>query len=84
VAAARNDKVYQAVETHRQFALICSNKIVNIDSGTGDVEGGRKVEAVLRTQLVQLGAEVRSEPAEAAGLPTTWSQSFVGPAREDI
>src|SRR6202020_1010987 len=68
-APARNEKVYQAVEATRAGALELLKEIVNIDSGTGDVEGGAKVEAVLRARLMQLGAEVRTEPAEAPGLP---------------
>jgi glutamate carboxypeptidase len=68
-APARNEKVYQAAEANRAGALELLKEIVNIDSGTGDVEGGTKVEAVLRARLTQLGAEVRTEPAEAPGLP---------------
>ena len=68
-ASPRNEKVYQAAEANRAGALELLKEIVNIDSGTGDVEGGTKVEAVLRARLIQLGAEVRTEPAEAPGLP---------------
>jgi glutamate carboxypeptidase len=68
-ASSRNEKVYQAAEANRAGALELLKEIVNIDSGTGDVEGGAKVEAVLRARLIQLGAEVRTEPAEAPGLP---------------
>jgi glutamate carboxypeptidase len=68
-ASARNEKVYQAAEANRAGALELLKEIVDIDSGTGDVEGGTKVEAVLRARLIQLGAEVRTEPAEAPGLP---------------
>jgi glutamate carboxypeptidase len=68
-AASRNEKVYQAVEANRGATLDLLKEIVNIDSGTGDVSGGSKVEAVLSARLSQLGAEVRTEPAEASGLP---------------
>jgi glutamate carboxypeptidase len=44
-------------------------QVVNIDSGTGDVAGGAQVEAILTERLKALGASVRTEPAEAAGLP---------------
>jgi glutamate carboxypeptidase len=77
-AAARNEKVYQAVEANRAGALDLLQEIVNIDSGTGDVEGGTKVEAVLRTRLIQLGAAVRAEPAEAPGLPDNLVAVFHG------
>ncbi|MGO9947556.1 MAG: hypothetical protein ACLPWG_11960 [Steroidobacteraceae bacterium] len=67
--AARNDAVYRAVEANHAAALELLQQIVNIDSGTGDVEGGAKVDAVLADRLKQLGAEVRTEAAESAGLP---------------
>jgi glutamate carboxypeptidase len=83
-AAARNDKVYQAVQANRAVALDLLKEIVNIDSGTGDIEGGTKVEAVLRARLVQLGAEVRAEPAEAPGLPDNLVAVFHGTGKGKI
>jgi glutamate carboxypeptidase len=68
-AAHRNDSVYQAAVAHRAAALDLLGEIVNIDSGTGDAAGGTKIEALLAGPLKALGAEVRSEPAEAQGLP---------------
>jgi glutamate carboxypeptidase len=68
-AAHRHDGVYQAAVAHRAAALDLLGEIVNIDSGTGDVAGGAKIEALLAGRLRALGAEVRSEPAEAQGLP---------------
>jgi glutamate carboxypeptidase len=83
-AAPRNEKVYQAAESNRAGALALLKEIVNIDSGTGDVEGGTKVEAVLRARLSQLGADVRTEPAEAAGLPDNLIAVFHGTGRGRI
>ena len=83
-AAARKQQVYQAVEANREYALGLLKEIVNIDSGTGDVEGGAKVEAVLQAKLVQLGADVRSEPAEAPGLPDNLVAVFHGTGRGKI
>ena len=80
----RNEKVYQAAEANRAGALELLKEIVNIDSGTGDVEGGVKVEAVLRTRLTQLGAEVRTEPAEAPGLPDNLVAVFHGTGKGKI
>jgi glutamate carboxypeptidase len=42
--------------------------VVDIDSGTGDAEGGRKVAAVLIPRLKALGMSVEIVPAEAEGL----------------
>jgi glutamate carboxypeptidase len=83
-ASPRNEKVYQAAEANRAGALELLQEIVNIDSGTGDVEGGTKVEAVLRTRLIQLGAAVRSEPAEAPGLPDNLIAVFHGTGKGKI
>ena len=83
-AAPRNERVYQAAEANRAVALELLKEIVNIDSGTGDVEGGAKVEAVLRARLIQLGAEVRTEPAEAPGLPDNLVAVFHGTGKGKI
>ena len=83
-AVHRNEKVYQAAEANRAGALELLKEIVNIDSGTGDVEGGTKVEAVLRARLTQLGAEVRTEPAEAPGLPNNVVAVFHGTGKGKI
>jgi glutamate carboxypeptidase len=83
-AVSRNEKVYQAVAANRSVALDLLQEIVNIDSGTGDVAGGAKVEAVLAARLTQLGAEVRSEPAEAPGLPDNLVAVFHGTGKGRI
>jgi glutamate carboxypeptidase len=83
-APARNDKVYQAAHANRAGALELLKEIVNIDSGTGDVQGGTKVGAVLRARLIQLGAEVRSEVAEAPGLPDNLVAVFHGTGKGKI
>jgi glutamate carboxypeptidase len=83
-ASARNEKVYQAAEANRAGALELLKEIVNIDSGTGDVQGGMKVEAVLQARLVQLGAEVRTEPAEAPELPDNLVAVFHGTGKGKI
>jgi glutamate carboxypeptidase len=72
------------VEANRGGALDLLKEIVNIDSGTGDIEGGAKVEAVLAARLTQLGAEVRSEPAEVPGLPDNLVAVFHGTGKGRI
>ena len=83
-AASRNEKVYQAVEANRSGVLDLLKEIVNIDSGTGDVAGGAKVEQVLAARLTQLGAEVRTEPAEGPGLPDNLVAVFHGSGKGRI
>jgi glutamate carboxypeptidase len=83
-STARNDKVYQAVEANRAGALELLKEIVNIDSGTGDIDGGAKVEAVLAARLRDLGAEVRIEAAEAPDLPGNLVAVFHGNGKGKI
>jgi glutamate carboxypeptidase len=82
--APRNEKIYQAVEANRAGALELLQEIVNIDSGTGDVEGGNRVDAVLGARLSQLGAAVRTEPAEIPGLPDNLIAVFHGTGKGKI
>src|SRR5271168_2938717 len=82
--AARNEPVYRSVEANRAAALELLQQIVNIDSGTGDVEGGAKVDAVLADRLKQPGAEVRTEAAESAGLPGILVAVFHGTGKGRI
>jgi glutamate carboxypeptidase len=80
----RNDKVYQAATDERAGALELLKEIVDIDSGTGDVAGGAKVEALLAARLRALGADVRTEPAEAAELPDNLVAVFHGTGKGKI
>src|SRR5271170_6623350 len=80
----RNDGVYQAAAADRAAALDLLKEIVNIDSGTGDAAGGAKVEAVIAAALKPLGAEVRNEPAESAGLPDNLVAVFHGKGKGKI
>src|SRR6202050_2256538 len=83
-ASPRNEKVYQAAQANRAGALELLKEIVDIDSGTGDVEGGTKVETVLRARLIQLGAEVHTEPAEVPGFPENLVAVFHGMGKGKI
>jgi glutamate carboxypeptidase len=80
----RNDKVYQAATDDRAGAIELLKEIVDIDSGTGDVAGGAKVEALLAARLRGLGADVRTEPAEAAELPDNLLAVFHGTGKGKI
>jgi glutamate carboxypeptidase len=83
-APARHEQVYSAVESGRAAALDLLREIVDIDSGTGDVEGGNRVLAVLEPKLTALGADVRHEPAESPGLPDNLVATFHGNGRARI
>ncbi|HVW73183.1 MAG TPA: glutamate carboxypeptidase [Rhizomicrobium sp.] len=78
LAAARDDKVYAAVAANRAGFLDLLGRIVNIDSGTGDVAGGAKVTALLAERLKAIGGETHYEAAEAPGLPDNLVAVFHG------
>jgi len=80
----RDDRVYQAAAANRAGALDLLREIVDIDSGTGDVAGGARVEALLAGRLRALGADVRTEPAEVPGLPDNLVAVFHGTGRGKI
>ena len=71
-------KVWDAAQAARADQLKLLETVVNIDSGTGDADGGRKVEAVLIPILQSLGATIETVPAEAPGLPENLVATFTG------
>jgi glutamate carboxypeptidase len=83
-ASGRNEKVYRAVQANRTAALELLKEIVDIDSGTGDIEGGAKIDSLLAPRLTALGADVRLEPAEAPGLPNNLIAVFHGTGKGRI
>lgn len=80
----RDEQVYRAVVANRSGALDLLKEIVDIDSGTGDVEGGTKVDAILSARLKGLGAVVTLEPPEANELPANLLAVFHGKGRGRI
>jgi glutamate carboxypeptidase len=68
-APTRDAQVWAAAEAARPEQLKLLEQVVDIDSGTGDVEGGRKVAGVLIPRLKALGMTVETVKAEADGLP---------------
>jgi glutamate carboxypeptidase len=83
-AGTRNEKVYQAVESNRAGALQLLEEIVDIDSGTGDVDGGAKIDTLLSARLQAIGADVSSVPAETEGLPANLLAVFHGTGKARI
>ena len=67
-AVPRDPKIWAAAEAARPAQLKLLEEVVDIDSGTGDVEGGRKVAAALTPRLQAMGFSVETLPAEAPGL----------------
>ena len=83
-AGKRDEKVYRAVEAHRAGALDLLKSIVDIDSGSGDAAGGERVESLLTQRLQAAGAEVRTEPAETAGVAPNLVAVFHGTGKARV
>jgi len=83
-AAKRDEKVYRAVEASRAGALELLKSIVDIDSGSGDIQGGERVEALLGERLKSAGADVRSVPAEDHGVAPNLVAVFHGTGKARI
>ena len=77
-AAGKDAKALAAATAARSSQLALLEQIVNIDSGTGDVDGGRRVADVLTARLKALGMTVESVPAEEAGLPANIVATLAG------
>jgi glutamate carboxypeptidase len=67
--APRDARIWAAAQAARAGQLRLLQQAVDIDSGTGDADGGRQVEALLIPRLKALGMTVETVPAEAPGLP---------------
>ena len=80
----RDEAVYHAVEADHAGALELLKSIVDVDSGSGDVAGGQRVEEILEAQLKASGAQVRYEPAEAANFPPNLVAVFHGNGKAKI
>lgn len=84
LAAGKDAKVWAAAEQAREAQLELLTQVVNIDSGTGDIEGGRKVAAVLIPRLKALGMTIESVPAEIPGLPENTVATLTGTGKAKI
>jgi glutamate carboxypeptidase len=84
-AAAQRDKaVYRAVEASRPAAIELLKRIVDIDSGSGDIAGGERVEAILSAPLQAAGAVVRTVPAEVSGVAPNLVAVFHGSGKARV
>lgn len=83
-AVAKDAKVWAAAEKARPDQLKLLEQVVNIDSGTGDVEGGRKVADVLVPRLEALGMTVEKVAAEAPNLPENLVATLKGSGKGRI
>jgi glutamate carboxypeptidase len=83
-AQTRDAKVWSAAEAARPAQLQFLKQLVNIDSGTGDVEGARKIAGLLAAELKALGMTVETVPAEAPGLGENTVATLTGRGKTRI
>jgi len=83
-APRRDDGLWKAAEAAREGQLKLLETVVNIDSGTGDVDGGRRVLDVLAPRLEALGARIERVPAEIPGLPDNLVATLKGKGKARI
>ena len=80
----RDEDLWKAAEAARPEQLKLLETLVNIDSGTGDVEGGRRVLDILAPRLEALGARIERVPAEIPGLPDNLVATLKGKGKAKI
>jgi glutamate carboxypeptidase len=83
-AAGKDSKAWAAAERLRPEQLQALEQVVNVDSGTGDVAGGRKVASLLVPQFKALGMDVEAVAAEAPDLPENIVATLKGTGRGRI
>lgn len=83
-AVPKDAKVWTAAEAAKPGELKLLEQVVDIDSGTGDVEGGRRIAAILAERLKALGFSIESVKAEADGLPENTVATLAGTGKGRI
>ena len=63
--AQKDESLLKAAEGRKASVVADLEKLVNIDSGTGDTAGLSKIEAILVARLKAVGADVKLMPSEA-------------------
>jgi glutamate carboxypeptidase len=83
-AQGKDANVWAAAERLRPAQLQTLEQIVNVDSGTGDVAGGRKIASLLIPRLRALGMDVQTVTADAPDLPENIVATLKGTGRGRI
>jgi glutamate carboxypeptidase len=66
VRAEPNKQVYEKAQQYKDEAIALWERLVNIDSGTGDEQGLKEVGAIAIEELKKLGAKLETFPAKPA------------------
>jgi len=77
-------QIWAAAQAARAGQLALLETLVNIDTGTGDVEGARAAGAILEARMRAIGMSVERVPAEAPGLPDNMVGRLAGSGKTRI
>jgi glutamate carboxypeptidase len=83
-AAEANKPILDAAERHKPGAIKLWERLVNIDSGTGDAEGLAAVGATATDELKKLGAAVVTVSASPAAVGDNIVASFSGSGKGKV
>jgi glutamate carboxypeptidase len=83
-AGKKDESVYRVAEASRADVLDLLKSIVSIDSGSGDIPGGERVESILAERLKAAGADVRSVSAEVPTVAPNLVAVFHGTGKAKV
>jgi len=83
-AGARDARLWAEAQAAREGQVALLREVVNVDSGTGDVAGGAKVQDIVAARLQALGMAVTRVKAEAPDLPDNLVATIEGNGKARI
>jgi glutamate carboxypeptidase len=83
-AGARDARLWAEAQGAREGQVALLREVVNVDSGTGDVAGGAKVQDIVAARLQALGMTVTRVKAEAPDLPDNLVATIEGNGKARI
>src|SRR5262249_31544856 len=84
VAAEAHKPILDRAASHQPGAIQLWERLVNIDSGTGDAEGLKAVGAIAIEELRRLGAAIETIPTPAPAAGDNIVASLVGTGRGKV
>lgn len=82
--AGKSGPAWKAAEAARAGQIALLEKLVNIDSGTGDKESGQKASELVAAEMRALGMSVELVPAESQPLPDNVVGTLTGTGKGRI
>jgi glutamate carboxypeptidase len=83
-AAEANQQILQRAEHHKAAAIKLWERLVNIDSGTGDAEGMRAIGGIATEELRALGATMETVPSPPPAAGDNIVATFTGSGKGKV